>query len=126
MSNSQLEFHAVRTIAMLPALLVMLVGVILALRKMPVHPRACWAILAALALNAFNVLGLPFLMAIVMQMTGGFATTNDLLLRNLLWTLPYGVLGAVSWGLILFAVFDRPDPPKFLKEDAFADNESVR
>ena len=119
MSNSQLEFHAVRTIAMLPALLVMLVGVILALRKISVHPRACWAILAALALNAFNILGLPFLMSIVMQITGGFATTNDLLLRNLLWTLPYGLAGAVSWGLILFAVFDRPDPPKFLHEDDF-------
>lgn len=117
LSDTQIQLQAVRAIAMAPAFAVMLVGLIFAIRKMHLYPRSCWAILGALAISTFNMLGMPFLMWALMKMTGGFASTTDLMLRNLLWTLPHGLLAAGSWGLVLFAVFDRPDPPKFLHDE---------
>ena len=125
-SDSQMQIYAIRTLAMTPMLVVMLIGVIIAIRKLPLHPRSCWAILAAMALSGFSNVGLPVLMGFLLQITGGFSSTKDLLVRNFFWTLPQAILATTSWGLILFAVFDRPDPPKFLHEDDFQSDASVR
>ncbi len=116
-ASTSLELQVMRMLAMAPTLIVMLVGVILAIRRLPAYPRSCWAILAALAFSGFNMLGVPVLMTTFLQMTGGFNSTSDLQLRTFILTLPHSLIAAVSWGLILFAVFDRPSPPKFLVED---------
>lgn len=117
MSNSSLEMYVYRFIGTGPTLAVLVVGVILALRNLQRHPRPCWFLLAALALTGFNSLGMPIIMQTVMQMMGGMSGSGNHGLIMLFYSLPYSCLSAVSWGLVLFAIFDRPDRPKFLKED---------
>lgn len=109
-----------RLIGLTPNFAVLLVGVILALKRFPKYPRPCWFLLAALLLDGFASLALP---TVVVQINDFFFvfTNNSVgqesMLRFLILTLPYSLVSAVIWGLVLFAVFDRPDPPKFLVED---------
>jgi hypothetical protein len=111
------QLQLVRMIAMTPMLIVMFVGALLALRRLPMQPRSAWALLAALALNVFDRLGMPVLILQLLEFFGNFRSTPELWLRTLLFTLPQALVAAATWGLVLFAVFDRPAPPKFLRED---------
>jgi hypothetical protein len=110
------QLQLVRMMAMTPMMLVMLAGVILAIRRLPQQPRSCWALIAALGLSAFNSLGMPVLTQFLMVSLGTFRSTQELWLRTLIFTLPTALVGAVSWGLILFAVFDGRVSLKFLPE----------
>jgi hypothetical protein len=111
------ELQLIRMVGLAPMLLTMLAGMILAIRRIPSEPRTSWALIAALAVSSFNLLGLPVLLQAAMQLAGGIQSTDDLRLRTLLFTLPHSLVGAVAWGLILFAVFAHAPPPKFLRED---------
>lgn len=109
-----------RLIGLTPNFAVLLVGVILALKRLPKFPRPCWFLLAALLLDGFANLALPAFMQQVMSfisMNGYNFRGENQMLWMILWTVPYSLVSAVIWGLVLFAVFDRPDPPKFLVED---------
>jgi|GEM_PF-7006759 len=111
------EMYVIRVIAMSPMLLVMLVGVVIAIKRLPRHPRASWALIAALVLAGFNTLILPLAMQMFFQAFNSFQSTNELWLRTLIFTIPPMIVGSISWGLIFFAVFDRPEMTKFLSED---------
>lgn len=118
MGAMDLEYQIARLMALAPQLLVMVVGVVVALKRLPRHPRPCWLILAALALDGIANLGLPIVMQSIMQLLS-FNNLNppqNRVVWSFFWTLPYSLVNALTWGLILFAVFDRPNPPKFLKE----------
>lgn len=119
MGGQQIEVQLARLFALTPQFLVMLAGLVIAIRRLPKHPRPCWLILAAIALDGMTNLGLPILMQSVMQLftMNNIDPTTNQMAWVFFWTLPYSVVNAVSWCLILFAVFDRPDPPKFLQED---------
>jgi hypothetical protein len=115
------QLQMIRIAAMTPMLLVMFAGLILAIRKLPQQSRSCWALIVATVLAAFHLLGLPVLMNAVLFYAGvNFANTRELWLRTVLFTLPQALVGALYWGLILFAIFDRPAPPKFLEEHVAA------
>lgn len=120
MGAMDLEYQIARLMALTPQFLVMVIGVIVALKRLPKHPRPCWLILAALALDGIANLGLPIVMQSVMQLlslNNNLNSPQNRIVWSFFWTLPYSLLNAVTWALVLFAVFDRPDPPKFLKED---------
>lgn len=119
MSSMDLEYQIARLMALAPQLLVMVVGVVVALKRLPKHPRPCWLILAALALDGIANLGLPIVMQSVMQLLSfnNLNSPQNRVVWSFFWTLPYSLVNAMTWGLILFAVFDRADPPKFLKEN---------
>jgi hypothetical protein len=109
-----------RYMAMAPMLLVMGVGLVLALRNLPKFPRPCWVLLAALALDGFSQLAMPTIMQTIVSMYGGWSNPPGSQSHHLLtfvYTLPGSLINAVVWGLVLFAIFDRPPPPKFLRED---------
>lgn len=103
--------------ALTPMLLVVLAGTTLAIRRLPKYPRPCWLILAALAIDAFSSLALPVAMQYVTSLLSMNTGVQNHVMMAFLWTLPYSLISALVWGMVLFAVFDRPDSPKFLKED---------
>ena len=114
------EYHIYRIIGTIPTYAMILVGIVFALRSFPKHPRSSGILLAALVLDGGANLLLPFVMqtaATTIQQLGLFNAANQQGLWALVWTLPFSLVSALIWGLILFAVFDRPDPPKFLQED---------
>lgn len=117
MGNTEFDYHVARIMALGPSLLVILVGVVLSLRNLPKYPRPCWVLLLALAIDGLSNLGLPIVMQTIMQVLSLNNPGQNHVLWTVLWTLPYSVVNAVIWCLVLFAVFDRPPQPKFLVED---------
>lgn len=105
MNNQWIEMFMYRTLGMAPTFAVMLIGAILAARNLNLYPRVCWALLGALALTAFNNLGMPMLQQIVMQSIGGFSPGRNQILYSFVMVLPYSLIGAAAWGLILYAIF---------------------
>lgn len=116
-SGLDFQLQLVRMAALTPMLIVMGLGLVLAVWRLPRHPRASWLLIAAIALGAFNSVGLPVLLQVLLSRFNTFSTTDGLWLRTVLFTLPQAILGAVAWSLIFCAVFDRPTPPKFLDDE---------
>ena len=116
-SGMDFQLYLVRMMALAPVWLVLFVGVILAIQRIPQAPRSSWTIIAAIGLNIINIAGLSVVMNLAMTPFRSFNSSHELWLRMLIYTLPQAVVSAISWGLILFAVFDRPVPPRFLEED---------
>ena len=85
--------------------------------RLPRHPRASWALIAATVLAVFNDVGMPIFMNLMMSSFSTFRSTSELWLRTIIFTVPQAILGAVTWGLVLFAIFDRPQQPKFLRNE---------
>ncbi len=178
------EYYFIRMIGWGPALLVLLFGVVLAVRNGTISRRGRWCLAAAMALQAAQMLAVPMIKhaanglmnapAIAWnkiiedhsptpqtygnppaledgfyfsdlptadqlprpktgQMASLFLCPSHLSEEQLeqhwqfyrakrwkwtLWdVLPESLLTALTWGLILFAVFDRPAAPKFLAEE---------
>jgi hypothetical protein len=84
----------------------MLVGAILAAKNLDRCPRACMALFGALGLTLINNLATPILMTIWMQQSGAFSRSNNPMIWQIVTVLPFSIIGAISWGLLLFAIFD--------------------
>lgn len=103
-------------IGMIPMIAVILVGTVLASRNLHRFPRPCWMLLAALALQAFNLIS-SFLFPFVIRFLNGPSSFVDPSLSYLLFTFSHSVNQTISWCLVIFAILDRTVPPKFLRED---------
>lgn len=115
-----LEYHLYRIIGTMPTCIMIVVGIILAVRNYRTHPRTCGVLLLALLLDGCATLLLPIGLQTVtttLQQLGLFNSMNQPGLWALIWTLPYSLVSALIWGLILYAIFDRPAPPKFPEEE---------
>lgn len=111
----ELETVFFRSIAMIPALLIMLIGTVIALRKYAEHPRSSKALLTAMALFGLNIFGLPIVQVAILTYTT-LDFFGHTILERILLEMPSAIIYAVIWFLLLIAVFDRPKPPKFLAE----------
>lgn len=107
MSSNELQMFVFRFVGLIPSLSVMLLGAILAAKNLNLYPRACWALLGAIGLNLLSNLGLPFVTQVLLQtMRNGLSPQNSPLMFQVVVTLPYSLMAALSWGLVLFAIFD--------------------
>lgn len=114
-----LESLTIELISQLPFLVVLGIGLVVACRRRDFRPRTRWSVLLAISIAAVSPFILPYLTMNLKGLFFGDLSNDDwqIYLYLLLHTIPSATIAAISWGLILFAVFDRPERPKFLRED---------
>jgi hypothetical protein len=104
-----MELFLIRMLAMSPMFVVMLIGFLMAIKRIPRYPRNAWALMGSLILSAINNTLMPLMMQVVFQVLDRFQSTNQLWLRTVIYTIPPMIVACISWGLIFVAVFDEKD-----------------
>lgn len=112
----ELSLIGLRALAMIPTGFILLIGIIFAIQRYGQHPVSSKALLAAMGLFGFHQFGLPVALEYI-EHYFWLPSFFDGSLGDFLFELPGAIVLAIFWSLILFAVFDRPPPPKFLVED---------
>lgn len=111
-----------------PLLLVLaLVGAV-CLWRLSNRPREHWLLGSAAALLLFSQLGLPKVTSFLLNLTGGMRggdETSRLFIQFAI-SLPYSLITAAAWGLLLYAAFGEGSGTrsKYLIEDEPSDREA--
>ena len=115
-----------------PMLLVLTAVGLVCLFRLSKRPRESWLLGAAAGLLLFNQLGLPRLytlfFTLMSRATSGTASYNSShILVQLAFGLPYSIITATAWGLILYAAFGEGSGPrsKYLVEDEPSEQKSA-
>lgn len=112
-SSTSFEYEIARLIGLAPNLIVIAIGAMMAYHRMPRSPQACRFLLAALVIEAFSYLGMSSIMGVLMRLIseGNPALEQNHFLRIILMSLPYSLVNAVVWSLVLLAMFGHGDRP---------------
>ena len=116
------EREAVDLVGRSPFLFVLGMVGLVCLFRLRDRPREHWLLGIAAALLVFNQLGMPKVTSFLLNIVAGGLRGRDeqtQLLIQFLVGLPYSIISAAAWGLLLYAAFGEGSGPrsKYLVED---------
>lgn len=109
-----------RLVGQAPTVLLWLIATLLALRNLRDRPRECWTVLALVGLEGFANFALPTFTSLAMNLNGGLQPGGEGAWAFwILMTMPFSIVNAIQWGLILWLVFGGPakSTSRYLEED---------
>lgn len=117
-SNTITLYELAALLGTAPWLVVLLIGSIICLRRLPSQPREGWLLLSAMALALFERFGIFSLVNLSWPYISS-AGIRGLWVIPVLYELPAALVQAGAWGLLMLAAFgaERTARSKYLVED---------
>ncbi len=105
MPGMDLEFFFYRLIGSFPILLMYLAGAVMCIVYARNNPRASVLVAVAIAISLVTRFVFPFVSVFIFSLLSGADTMSDIAIRNVLQSFVYSIPHALTWGLLLWAVF---------------------